>query len=231
MPSIRDNLLYIRERMDRAAESAGRDPASVRLLAVSKTFPVEDVEEAFRCGQKDFGENRVQELESKAPFFPPDHAPVWHLIGHLQTNKAAKAAALADCIHSVDSEKLVRKLDSAASKDLRILIELNLSGEESKTGMTGGYDALRRLMEPVLNAGHLKLAGLMTMAEYGAGEKRIRETFASLRMLRDRAETEFGIVMPELSMGMSADFEYAIREGATIVRIGTAIFGNRDYSV
>ena len=232
MASIRDNLNMVRERIARAAELAGRQPSSVKLLAVSKTFPAEDVAEAIRCGQRDFGENRVQELEMKVPRFPAaDDGPVWHLIGHLQTNKAAKAAALADWIHSVDSVRVLEKLDRSAGRDIRILLELNLSGEDAKTGLSGGYDALRPLVEAALTSEHLKLTGLMTMAALGADEKLARSTFASLRELRDRAEREYGIRLPELSMGMSADFEHAIREGSTIVRIGTAIFGGRDYGV
>ena len=232
MASIRDNLNAVRERIACAEEKSGRQPGSVRLLAVSKTFPAEDVAEAIRCGQRDFGENRVQELETKVPHFPQgDDGPVWHLIGHLQTNKAAKAAVLADWIHSVDSIRVLEKLDRSAEHDIRILLELNLSGEEAKTGMSGGYDALRALVDAALKAKRLKLTGLMTMAALGADEKLARSTFASLRELRDRAEREYDIRLPELSMGMSADFEHAIREGSTIVRIGTAIFGGRDYGI
>ena len=231
MGSIRDNLKSVRERIERAAELAGRAPGSVRLLAVSKTFPAEDVAEAFRCGQRDFGENRVQELEMKVPRFSEQDGPVWHLIGHLQTNKAAKAAAFAHWIHSVDSVRILEKLDHSAERDIQILLELNMSGEEAKTGLAGGYESLRNLLEAALAARHLKVCGLMTMAALGADEKLARSTFAALRELRDRAEREYAIRLPELSMGMSADFEYAIREGATIVRIGTAIFGGRDYGV
>jgi len=230
MPAtLRDNLNAVRERIARAEELAGRPAGSVRLLAVSKTFPADDVAEALRCGQRDFGENRVQELEQKAPLFSAENGPVWHLIGHLQTNKAAKAAALADWIHSADSVRILEKLDRTAERDIRLLLELNMSGEEAKTGMTGGYDALRKLVEAALSSDHLKLQGLMTMAALDADEKTARTTFAALRDMRDRAEREYSIRLPELSMGMSADFEYAIREGSTIVRIGTAIFGGRNY--
>lgn len=232
MPAtLRDNLNAVRERIARAEELAGRPAGSVRLLAVSKTFPAEDVAEALRCGQRDFGENRVQELEQKAPLLSAGNGPVWHLIGHLQTNKAAKAAALADWIHSADSVRILEKLDRTAERDIRLLLELNMSGEEAKTGMTGGYDALRKLVEAALSSDHLKLQGLMTMAARDADEKTARTTFAALRDMRDRAEREYSIRLPELSMGMSADFEYAIREGSTIVRIGTAIFGGRNYGV
>lgn len=229
MPSIRENLQIVRERIAGAALRAGRNPAEVRLLAVSKTFPAADIREAFACGQLEFGENRVQELEEKRAAFTGMPEPRWHLIGHIQTNKAAKAAALADCIHSIDSVRLIEKLDRAAEKRIDVLLELNLSGEESKTGMTGGFDGFRTLADAVLRTEHLHLCGLMTMAAPDAGEKAIRAVFAGARSIRDRAEEAYGMRFPELSMGMSGDFEYAIAEGATIVRIGTAIFGGRTY--
>ena len=231
MPSIRENLQIVRDRIADAAVRAGRAPAEVRLLAVSKTFPVSDIREAFACGQLEFGENRVQELEEKCASFTEAQRPKWHLIGHIQTNKAAKAAVLADCIHSVDSVRLIEKLDRAAEKRLDVLLELNLSGEDSKTGMTGGFDGFRLLADAVLRTEHLRLCGLMTMAAPDAGEKAIRSVFAEARSIRDRAEKVYGMHFPELSMGMSGDFEYAIAEGATIVRIGTAVFGGREYPV
>ncbi|MBR2425533.1 MAG: YggS family pyridoxal phosphate-dependent enzyme [Lentisphaeria bacterium] len=227
MSSIRDNLARVKENIARAEERFGREKNSVRLLAVSKTFPASDIAEALSCGQLEFGENRVQELAEKVPQFAEMATPpVWHLIGHLQSNKAAKAASLAAWIHSVNSVKLIEKLQASGS-DLNILLELNLSGEESKTGLTGGYDSLRMLLDAALPAGNLHVKGLMTMAAFDAPETEIRNTFAALRQFRDRAAQEYGIVMPELSMGMSGDYEYAIAEGSTIVRIGTAIFGGR----
>lgn len=226
MSSIRDNLARVKENIACAEERYGRQKDSVRLLAVSKTFPAADIAEALACGQLEFGENRVQELAEKVPQFIGTPAPVWHLIGHLQSNKAAKAASLASWIHSVNSVKLIEKLQ-ASGEDLNILLELNLSGEDSKTGLTGGYDALRMLLDAALPAGNLKVKGLMTMAAFDAPETEIRKTFATLREFRDKAEKEYSISMPELSMGMSGDYEYAIAEGSTIVRIGTAIFGGR----
>lgn len=227
MSSIRDNLARVKENIARAAERAGRPENAVRLLAVSKTFPASDIAEALSCGQLEFGENRVQELAEKVPQFA-DMAtpPVWHLIGHLQSNKAAKAASLATWIHSVNSVKLIEKLQASGEK-LNILLELNLSGEDSKTGLTGGYDALRMLLDAALPAGNLQVKGLMTMAAFDVPANVIRNTFATLREYRDRAEKEYSIALPELSMGMSGDYEYAIAEGSTIVRIGTAIFGGR----
>ena len=226
MSSIRDNLARVKENIACAEERYGRQKDSVRLLAVSKTFPAADIAEAIACGQLEFGENRVQELAEKVPQFTGTPAPVWHLIGHLQSNKAAKAATLATWIHSVNSVKLIEKLQASGEK-LNILLELNLSGEDSKTGLTGGYDALRMLLDAALPAGNLNVRGLMTMAAFDAPEAEIRKTFATLREFRDKAEKEYSISMPELSMGMSGDYEYAIAEGSTIVRIGTAIFGGR----
>ena len=228
MNTIRDHLESVRERIAAAESAAGRPAGSVRLLAVSKTFPAEDVAEAFSCGQTCFGENRVQELASKVPVL---HAEIeWHLIGSLQSNKAAKAAALASWIHSVDSEKLVRKISSAAdalNKTVNILFEVN-SGEENKTGFRSD-DELRASLETALALPGIRVRGLMTMAPLGSDESALHRVFAALRMRRDALERDFGVSLPELSMGMSGDFREAIAEGATIVRIGTAIFGGRTY--
>ena len=154
---------------------------------------------------------------------------VWHLIGHLQSNKAEKAVELADCIHSVDSVKLLNKIDAAARKHGKIqdlLLEVNVSGEESKFGLSG-YDALRETAEQALALPAVRLLGLMTMAPLNADKAVLHATFGGLREFRDRLEQEFSIRLPELSMGMSSDYPEAIAEGATIVRIGTAIFGGR----
>ncbi len=175
-----------------------------------------------------FGENRVQELAEKVPALPAEIE--WHLIGHLQSNKAAKAAELADWIHSVDSEKLLLKLQAGAAaiqKQRNILLEYNWTNEEAKSGIRNEAE-LFALTETVLKkCPNLKLKGLMTMAEADADEKRLRETFANIRAVRDKLSRHFGIALPELSMGMSGDYRPAIMEGATIVRIGTAIFGRR----
>ena len=226
--SIAENIAEIRSLIRDCAVESGRTPDSVRLLAVSKTFPAEDIVEAYgSAGQIMFGENRVQELALKAPVLPQELE--WHIIGHLQSNKAAKAAELADWIHSVDSEKVLLKLQSGAAtagKIRNILLEYNWTGEASKAGLQSESD-LMKLAETALTCPDLRLKGLMTMAEPGADEKRLRETFAGVRAVRDRMEQALGIVLPELSMGMSGDFREAIREGATMVRIGTAIFGRR----
>ena len=229
MSEICDRIEFIRGRIAAAAERAGRKPEEVRLLAVSKTFPVSAVQDALASGQIRFGENKVQELEIKVPALSSEIE--WHLIGHLQSNKAAKAAALVQWIHSVDSEKLIRKLDAAAgtlNKRLNILLELNLSGEDSKTGIGSETEAFR-LAELMLETKNLDFKGLMTMAAVGAEEQETRRTFAHLREIRNRMESSYAVKLPELSMGMSGDFEYAIEEGATIVRVGSSIFGHRTY--
>ena len=228
MNTIREHLESVREQIAAAEAAAGRPAGSVRLLAVSKTFPAEDIAEAFAYGQTCFGENRVQELASKVPALPDSIE--WHLIGSLQSNKAAKAAALAAWIHSVDSEKLVRKISAAAvalGKTVNILLEVN-SGEDSKTGFRSADD-LRASLEAALALPGLSVRGLMTMAPLGSTEPELHRVFASLRDTRDALAHEFGVSLPELSMGMSGDFREAIAEGATIVRIGTAIFGGRTY--
>lgn len=226
--SIADNIMQIRAKIAKYAIASGRSADAVRLLAVSKTFPAADIAEAREtANQFMFGENRVQELAEKAPVLPDDIQ--WHIIGHLQSNKAAKAAELAHWIHSVDSEKLLNKLQAgaeAADRTLNILLEVNWTGEESKSGIHGADETLR-LAERTVSCKNLSLRGLMTMAEFDATEARLRETFSGVRELRDRIERELGLTLPELSMGMSGDFREAILEGATIVRIGTAIFGRR----
>ena len=228
MNTIRDHLASVREAISAAEAAANRPAGSVRLLAVSKTFPAEDVAEALACGQTCFGENRVQELASKVPVLPD--SVEWHLIGSLQSNKAAKAAALASWIHSVDSEKLVRKISAAAvalGRTVNILLEVN-SGEDAKTGVRSADD-LRASLEAALGLPGVSVRGLMTMAPLGSAEPELHRVFASLRETRDALAHEFGVALPELSMGMSGDFREAIAEGATIVRIGTAIFGGRTY--
>ena len=201
--SIAENIAQIRAMIAEYSLASGRPADAVRLLAVSKTFPAADIAEARETAQQFmFGENRVQELAEKAPVLPDDIQ--WHIIGHLQSNKAAKAAELA----------------------LKILLEINWTGEESKSGIRGTDEALR-LAEKAASCKNLQLNGLMTMAEFDATEARLRETFSGVRELRNRMERELGLALPELSMGMSGDFREAILEGATIVRIGTAIFGRR----
>ena len=230
MSKLSDQLANVLNAVNETAAAAGREPGEVRLLAVSKTFPASDVLEAYHAGQREFGENRVQELEQKVPALPRDI--VWHLIGHLQSNKAAKAAELADWVHSVDSVKLVNKLSDAAQKagkTLKILLEVNVSGEESKYGIRT-KEELFQVADAAVSAPAIEWKGLMTMAPADAKGEELNAVFSGLRQMRDELEQKYSVKLPELSMGMSGDYPAAIAEGATIVRIGTAIFGGRDYS-
>ena len=223
---IPKQLEEVKLRISQTALNAGRQGKEIKLVAVSKTFPSEAILAAYNAGQRLFGENRVQELSAKNPVLPKDIE--WHLIGHLQGNKAAQALSLADTIHAVDSEKLLNRLNRLADsipRKPRILLEVNISGEESKFG--AGADAAMKLAETAARCENLEFHGLMTMAPFGAKSRELREIFAGTRELRDSMESEFKITLPELSMGMSGDFQEAIMEGATLVRIGTAIFGKR----
>ena len=225
MSSIYNNLQSVRERIAAAATRAGRSPSEVTLLAVSKTFSAELVSEALAAGQIEFGENRVQELAEKTPLLPDTCR--WHLIGHLQKNKVRQALQFASMIQSVDSLSLLQRINRIAGEmELapEILLEVNISGEDSKFGVSPEE------VEPLLEAvreGPARCLGLMTMAPLQASEIELAAVFAGLRQLRERLAANTGIALPELSMGMSGDFEIAIAEGATIVRLGSAIFGGR----
>jgi pyridoxal phosphate enzyme (YggS family) len=224
---IASNLAEIRERIARSAASAGRAPEDITLVAVSKTFPPEAIRSAFELGLRHFGENRVQEWESKRPSVS-DLDGTWHLIGHLQSNKARRAANLFDRVDSVDSVALAQKLDAAAAseaKRLKILIEVHLGGEETKSG-TSEAD-LPPLAESIARLPHLELLGLMTIPPYFDDFERVRPYFQKLRTLRDQVSAQIGRPLKLLSMGMSHDFEIAIEEGATEIRVGTALFGER----
>lgn len=226
MKHISVNLSEIQERIIAAAEKAGRAPESVKLIAVSKTFPAEAVLKAYELGQRLFGENKVQELALKSAVLPRDIQ--WHMIGHLQGNKVKPAVENADYIHAADSVKLLQRIDRLAGELGRfpkILLEINISGEESKFGADTGL--IKELVENAAECKNIKVVGLMTMAPFGAPENELRSVFSSLRRLRDTLQKEFNLDLPELSMGMSDDFEIAIEEGATMVRIGTSIFGQR----
>jgi PLP dependent protein len=228
MSHIPRQLAGIKERIATAAEAAGRAPGDVTLVAVSKTFPASDIQTAYDSGQIVFGENRIHELTEKVPALPSDIQ--WHMIGHLQSNKAARAVELADYIHSVDTTKLVNRLDRYAGelgKAPKILLEINVSRESTKFGADDSE--VMSLAEAAVACRNIQTVGLMTMAPFGASEYELRTVFSGLRKLRDWIQVETGLLLPELSMGMSGDFEAAIAEGATLVRIGSAIFGNRDY--
>lgn len=221
-----DRLARLEERIAAACARAGRPREAVTLVAVSKTHPPETVAEAASLGLRVFGENKVQEARAKIPECPSHLS--WHLVGHLQSNKAKPAAELFEVIHSVDSEKLVRLLDAAADdagRSLKILLEVNVSGESSKFGLHP--DAVRPVLEVANACPRLIVGGLMTMAPFAPEPEKARPYFAKLRELRDRLARETGTPLEELSMGMSGDFEPAIEEGATLIRIGTLLFGER----
>ncbi|MBI2834085.1 MAG: YggS family pyridoxal phosphate-dependent enzyme [Acidobacteria bacterium] len=224
--AIRSNLQEVRARIAGAAADAGRRPDDVRLIAVSKTFSPAHVRAAAAAGQLDFGENRVQEALDKigASADLPLH---WHLVGHLQSNKARKAVGAFTCIHSVDSVDLLEKLDrAAADQGVRInaLLQLNLAGEATKSGAAA--PELDRLLEATEKCKAIAVTGLMTLPPFVDNPEDARPFFRQLRQLRDRHRSG-SVPLGELSMGMSHDLEVAVQEGATMVRIGTAIFGPR----
>jgi pyridoxal phosphate enzyme (YggS family) len=239
MSLIAERLATIRERVERAARRADRDPASVTLVAVTKTHPPEVVAEAIAAGAADCGENRVQEAATKIPALAAaGHRPRWHLIGHLQRNKARPAAELFDLVHSVDSARLAEALarQVAPGRRLPILLQINVSGEASKEGFDlpkgaanqAGLSALLPEVEAILALPALEVRSLMTIAPIVATPEAARPTFAALRGLRDELARRYPAARwDELSMGMTDDFEAAIAEGATIVRVGRAIFGER----
>jgi pyridoxal phosphate enzyme (YggS family) len=220
------NLAAVRQQIAAAAEAAERDPRTVRLVAVTKTVGPDAVRQAWAAGHGDFGENQVQELVRKAGALPA--ACAWHLIGHLQGNKARAAIATAACLHAVDSVELLDRLERLAATAPRrptILLQVNISGEPSKSGVSPAQAS--DLLRAALRCEHLSCRGLMTMAPFAASAPEQQQIFGGLRRLRDRLQDDSGVALPELSMGMSRDFRIAIQEGATLVRIGAAIFGRR----
>jgi PLP dependent protein len=216
--SVRERLAEVRARMERAAARAGRDPGGITLVAVTKVFPANAIREAYEAGVRDFGENYVQEFESKAPEVGALAGARFHMIGHLQSNKAGKAAELFHVIETLDSARLARRLDEAA-RPLDILLEVKLSAEEAKSG--ADPSELPALITAVRASKHLRLLGLMTMPPWSDQAEPSRPYFRRLRELG----SQYGL--PHLSMGMSHDFEVAIEEGATFIRVGTALFGKR----
>ena len=225
-PSIAENLQAVRARVQQAASAAGRDPASVLILAVSKTKPVQAIAEAYQAGQRDFGENYAQELARKARELGQLPDIRWHHIGHVQSNKIREIVPVAHVVHGVDRPSLVPELERRAEstgRALEVLAEVNIAGERSKSGCPPGL--LADLLTALRNAPHLNLRGLMTMPPLDDDPEASRPYLRRLRELRD--EHGGAEALPELSMGMSNDFPVAIAEGATIIRIGTAIFGAR----
>ena len=225
--SIASNLAGIRERIAQSAARAARTTDDITIVAASKTFPSEAIRAAYELGLRHFGENRVQEWESKRAAVA-DLDATWHLIGHLQSNKARRAANLFNRVDSVDSIALAQKLDAAAAseaKQLKILIEVHLGGEETKNGVR--ETDLSVLAASIVNLQNLDLLGLMTIPPYFDEPERVRPYFQKLRELRDRIGAQLRKPLNVLSMGMSHDFEIAIEEGATEIRVGTALFGER----
>ena len=230
--STSDNIAAVRERVVEAARRAGRRPEEIALMAVTKTHPPERVREAYAAGLRVFGENRVQEFAGKAGALADLAGASWHMIGHLQTNKAGKAAELFDAVDSVDSVKLAEKLDAAArslGKRLGVLIEVNVGGEAAKSGVAPDSRELEELLLAAPRFESLAFRGLMTVPPFSDNPEEARPYFRRLRALRDAIAGRKlpAIRMDSLSMGMSHDFEVAIEEGSTCVRVGTAIFGER----
>jgi pyridoxal phosphate enzyme (YggS family) len=230
LEELRKRLDEVRLRIAASAQLSGRQPEEIKLIAVSKTHPAEVLRRAIEAGVADLGENRVQEAEGKIEGIGRTRAR-WHLIGHLQSNKARRAVSLFDLIHSLDSVELAQRLDRLCSEEgrsrLPVLIQVDLGGEETKAGAS--ESELSEIVERVAACEHLSLTGLMTLPPFFEDAERVRPFFRRLRELRDRykARGHFGDASGELSMGMSNDFEVAIEEGATMVRVGTAIFGER----
>lgn len=230
MSEVGDNLLAVAGKIAAACVRAGRDVNSVELIAVSKTIAAASVREAFEAGQYHFGESKVQEAESKIEALPS--ALHWHFIGRVQRNKVRKLLQIFDVIHAVDSFRLASFANEVALElglYPKIFLQVNIGQEASK----GGYppEALRAEMESLLTLERLEIIGLMCIPPVGPDAESARPWFASLRKLRDAMEIEYQVKLPALSMGMSGDFEVAIEEGATHVRVGSAIFGKRSYRV
>ena len=226
---IRENLLKVQERIAAAGQRAGRRSEEITLIGVSKTHPAEMIRAAYEAGLRHFGENRVQEWEGKRAGVT-DLDATWHLVGHLQSNKAARAARLFGSVDSVDDLALAQRLDRACgeaglAEKLRVLVEVRVEHEESKSGVS--IPELAPLGEGILKLPHLEFAGLMCIPPFLEDREAVRPFFAKLRELREEVERLLGCRLPVLSMGMSHDFEVAIEEGATEVRVGTALFGER----
>jgi pyridoxal phosphate enzyme (YggS family) len=226
MSEVEKNLERVREQIAVAAAKAGRTAEEIELIAISKTHDAERVRQAFDAGQTIFGESRVQEARAKIPELPSSLR--WHFVGHLQKNKIRHALPLFELIHSVDSLALAQDINRIAEEaglHPRVLLEVNVAGEGSKFGFKP--ETLRAEMEPLLKLGRLSIEGLMTIPPLGPEAEESRKFFVQLRELRDALENEFDLKLPHLSMGMTNDFIVAVEEGATLVRVGTAIFGER----
>jgi PLP dependent protein len=230
--SIADNIANIQEQICAACRRAGRAPEEITLMAVTKTVATEQIREAYAAGLRTFGENRVQEFSEKSDKLLDLHEAEWHMIGHLQSNKAAKAVELFTHVDSVDSIRLAQKLNSSAAatgKKLPVLIEVNIGGEVAKSGLVAESDELQELLDTAPELPYLHIRGLMTVPPYNEDPEGARPYFRKMRALWERLSrlNQAAIRIEILSMGMSHDFEIAIEEGATCIRVGTAIFGGR----
>jgi len=226
MFSIAENLEHVREQIAQAAAKAARAANEIELVAITKTHPAEKVREAIEAGQTLFGESRVQEARAKIPELPSSLR--WHFVGHLQKNKIRHALPLFELFHSVDSLALAQEMNRIAGEEglhPRVLLEVNVAGEGSKFGFAP--DKLHKQMESLLALPRLSIEGLMTIPPLAEEAEASRRFFLQLRELRDALEREFGLKLSQLSMGMTNDFPIAVEEGATLVRVGTAIFGER----
>jgi len=224
--NIAENLEIVRTVISQAEKASGRAPGTVELVAVSKTHPPEVIQKAVDAGQLVFGESRVQEARAKIPELSSSLR--WHLVGHLQSNKARVALSLFEMIHGVDSEDLLAEIQSSAKKlgvFPKVLLQVNVAGESSKFGFSPG--GLLSQLEAILRIDRVEILGLMTIPPLAPSPEASRKYFVRLRELRDRVEKEYHILLPHLSMGMSGDYRVAVEEGATLVRVGTAIFGER----
>ncbi len=226
---LAETVPAVRHRIEEAARAAARDPGDVRLVAVTKGHPVAAIEAAVEAGLRDLGENRVGEAEAKRAALSGLSGVTWHFIGHIQSRKAPRAVEVADVIHSIDSLKLARKVSRAAEErgsPVSVLAQVNTSGEEAKGGLEG--PAVLESIQELAELPGLRVLGLMTMAPFVDDERVLAEAFAGLRSVSERVRAATDRVGPELSMGMTNDLEIAIREGSTMVRIGTALFGERE---
>jgi pyridoxal phosphate enzyme (YggS family) len=226
MDEIAQNLERVQSQIAEAAEKSGRALDDIELVAISKTHEAEKVRAAFDAGQQLFGESRVQEARAKIPQLPS--AARWHFVGRLQKNKVRHALSLFELFHSIDSLELARQMDRIADEEglrPRVLLEVNVAGEGSKIGFAP--DVLRGQMEPLLELPRLTIEGVMTIPPLAPEAEASRPYFVALRELRDQLAAEFKVQLPQLSMGMTGDFSVAVEEGATLVRVGTAIFGKR----
>jgi pyridoxal phosphate enzyme, YggS family len=227
---LADRLAALRGEVDACARAAGRDPATVRILAVSKTHPAPRIDAALAAGQRDFGESRLQELLAKQTDIAAAATPVWHFIGRLQGNKARAVAAAANWVHSLDRVELLPRLAPPPGRELHVLLQINLSGAGAQGGLAPDTTAAALEHALATRPDGVRLRGLMAIGPADSDESECRRCFARLRTLRERLATDFDLPdFDQLSMGMSGDWPAAVREGATWIRIGSHLFGERDY--